>query len=118
MAQQVMVTLVDDLDGDEATETVQFGLDGVEYEIDLSDENASRLREAMADFVEKARRTGGRRQRNAAFKQTAGTTKGAHRNASENAAAIREWAAINGYEMSPRGRIPKHVVEAYHRSAA
>ena len=44
MAQKVMVTLVDDLDGSEAGETVEFGLDGAFYEIDLSEGNAERLR--------------------------------------------------------------------------
>ena len=40
MAQKVFVSLVDDIDGSEADETVEFGLDGVNYEIDLSAENA------------------------------------------------------------------------------
>lgn len=40
MAQKVLVSLVDDLDGSEAEETVEFGLDGVSYQIDLSGENA------------------------------------------------------------------------------
>ena len=51
MAQQVSVTLVDDLDGSEAAETVSFGLDGRAYEIDLSVDNAARLRDAIAPFV-------------------------------------------------------------------
>ena len=32
MAQKVLVSLVDDLDGSEAEETVEFGLDGVSYQ--------------------------------------------------------------------------------------
>ena len=39
MAQKVQVTLEDDIDGGEAAETIVFGLDGVNYEIDLSQEN-------------------------------------------------------------------------------
>ena len=27
---------------------------------------------------------------------------------------IREWAAANGYDVAPRGRIATAVVEAYH----
>ena len=40
MAQRVLVTLADDLDGGEAAETIAFGVDGQWYEIDLSSQNA------------------------------------------------------------------------------
>ena len=56
MAQKIQVVLVDDLDGGEADATVRFGLDGVEYEIDLSAEHAEALRGALAPFVGAARR--------------------------------------------------------------
>ena len=64
MAQRVNVVLVDDIDGTDASETVSFALDGVDYEIDLSDEHAGQLREAVAVYVGHARRTGGRRKGN------------------------------------------------------
>jgi nucleoid-associated protein Lsr2 len=57
MAQKVVVSLVDDLAGGTAEETVAFGLDGRDYEIDLSSANASKLREAVATFVAAARPT-------------------------------------------------------------
>ena len=60
MAQKVHITLEDDLDGGEATETVSFGLDGRTYEIDLNDKNAAALRDALARYVAAARRSGGR----------------------------------------------------------
>jgi hypothetical protein len=41
MAQKITVTLEDDLDGGPADQTVRFGLDGAEYEIDLSISNAT-----------------------------------------------------------------------------
>ena len=47
MAQKVQVILVDDIDGGEADETVSFSLDGVSYEIDLSESNATELRDAL-----------------------------------------------------------------------
>ena len=56
MAQQKSVTLIDDLDGGKAAETITFGLDGASYEIDLSKKNATALRKAVADFVEHGRR--------------------------------------------------------------
>jgi hypothetical protein len=112
MAQKVLVQLVDDLDGTSSLDvtTVLFGLDGVTYEIDLSDENAERLRESLAAYVDSARRVGGRVKRGT---RPAVGSKSA--NASE-AGQIREWAQENGYELAGRGRIPSHVVEAYKQA--
>lgn len=63
MAQKVNIILVDDLDGSEAEETVTFGLDGSQYEIDLNSKNAEAMREALAPFVDSARRVAARRGR-------------------------------------------------------
>jgi hypothetical protein len=106
MAQQVLVQLVDDLDGSASDDiaTVQFGLDGVEYEIDLSGVNAEKLRKELTDYVTAGRRTGGRLRR--------GVSAGA-KAAGGEAGLIREWALENGFELSGRGRIPSHVTEAY-----
>ncbi|KGM10768.1 histone-like nucleoid-structuring protein Lsr2 [Cellulomonas bogoriensis] len=103
MAQKVQVVLVDDLDGGTAEETVSFALDGVSYEIDLSAENATALREAFASWVGHARRVGGRQRRGAARGRSAGG----------DSAAVREWARANGYTVSDRGRIPAEVKAAY-----
>ena len=65
MAQKVRVDLVDDIDGTDATQTVPFTVDGAAYEIDLSDDNAARLREEFAPFIAAGRRTGGRTTRSA-----------------------------------------------------
>ena len=115
MAQKVTVSLVDDLDGSEAEETVEFGLDGAFYEIDLSEENAERLRDALSEFVEHARRSGGRKR--AGRLVAAGR---APRTASadrEQNQAMREWARKQGMNISDRGRIPKEVAEAYNAQA-
>lgn len=115
MAQKVTVTLVDDLDGSEAGETIEFGLDGAFYEIDLSEDNAERLREALSDYVEHARRSGGRKRMGG--RPVAGR---APRTASadrEQNQAIREWARKQGMNVSDRGRIPKEVSDAYHAQA-
>jgi hypothetical protein len=111
MAQKVDVKFVDDLDGSEASGTVSFALDGKAYEIDLSDDNATRLRDSLASFVAAARRSGGtarRGQRSAGASESAPT-----RSSREETAAIRTWARENGHEVSERGRIPKAVVQAY-----
>lgn len=71
MAQKTVLELVDDLDGGPADETVAFALDGVEFVIDLSAKNASRLRDVLAEFVGHARRTGGRKTRGASANTSA-----------------------------------------------
>lgn len=108
MAQKVLVQLVDDLDGtsSEDVSTVLFGLDGASYEIDLSDANAERLRDALTEYIGSARRTGGRIKR--------GTNPSSGQASSNGEAGqIRAWANENGFELSGRGRIPSHVAEAY-----
>ena len=109
MARQTTVTLVDDLDGSEAEEQVEFSVDGRTYEIDLSPVNASRLRDALAPFVSAARRAGGRR--GAAAPAPAPTRAGSDRAQNQ---AIREWAIAQGMKVSERGRIPTNVLTAYH----
>jgi hypothetical protein len=108
MAQRVNVVLVDDIDGTDASETVSFALDGVDYEIDLSDEHAGQLREAVAPYVGHARRTGGRRKGN---RRSSGGGSGGGAGAS--AADIRAWARENGWDVPERGRVSAEVREAY-----
>ena len=114
MAQKVDVRFIDDLDGSEAAGTVSFALDGRSYEIDLSDANAARLRDALASYVAVARRSGGssgRRGRSAPRDAT--DVPAPTRPSREATAAIRTWARENGHEVSERGRIPNSVVQAY-----
>jgi hypothetical protein len=117
MAQKTMVTLVDDLDGSEADETVEFGLDGVSYEIDLNDTHAKTLRDQLADYVAHARRQG-RAPRITRRTSSARATKknGSGAVDREQSRAVRDWARQNGYTVSDRGRIPTEVTEAYHRA--
>jgi hypothetical protein len=104
VAQKVIVSLVDDLDGSTASTTVEFALDGRSYEIDLSDQNADGLRKAFAQYVESARKAGGGRR-------SASPAPSASRR--QDTAAIRTWAQENGHTVSDRGRIPTAVIEAY-----
>jgi Lsr2 len=103
MAQKVQVLLVDDLDGGEASETVSFSLDGTAYEIDLSSENADKLRKDFAEYIDRARKGsgGGRRRR---------TRSGPGR---ERSAEIRAWARQRGHKVSERGRIPATIIVEY-----
>ena len=107
MARQTTITLVDDLDGSEAEEQVEFSVDGRSYEIDLSTINASRLRDTLAPFVSAARRTGARRAAATAAPARASSDRAQNQ-------AIREWAIAQGMKVSERGRIPTNVLTAYH----
>jgi hypothetical protein len=110
MAKKVTVTLVDDFDGEGAAdETVEFGLDGVSYEIDLSAKNAAKLRADLKSWVDAGRRVGGRRRG-----RSAGVGRGRAAIDREQSAAIREWARRNGHNVSTRGRIPADVIDAFH----
>lgn len=109
MAKQTIVTLVDDLDGSEAEEQVEFAVDGKSYEIDLSAANSKKLRDALAPFVAAARRSGGGRRRSGASASRPAVDR-------EQNQAIREWAQQQGMKISERGRIPASVLEAYHKN--
>ena len=104
MAQRVNVVLVDDLDGSDAVETVSFALDGVGYDIDLSNKHAGDLRKALSLYVGHARRTGGRRRSG---------KRSASANGGTSAAEIRAWARDNGWDVPERGRVAAEVREAF-----
>ncbi|MHB1008029.1 MAG: histone-like nucleoid-structuring protein Lsr2 [Propionibacteriaceae bacterium] len=103
MVSKMTVVLEDDIDGSVAAETIRFALDGVNYEIDLSRENAEKLRAAMRPWKDSARRTGGRK---AQVRTTAPTR-------SSNATEIRTWAREHGFEVSDRGRVSAEIRKAY-----
>jgi hypothetical protein len=113
VAQKVTVSLIDDLDGDKADETVEFGIDGKSYEIDLSTGNADKLRDALASYVAAARRPGGRRRSGGGAAASAAARRPSVDR--EQNQAIRDWARKRGMKVSDRGRIPADVLEAYHQ---
>ncbi|MFD8497698.1 Lsr2 family protein [Amycolatopsis sp. NPDC059657] len=114
MAQKLVVEMVDDIDGTPATQTVPFALDGVTYEVDLSDENAASLRDELARFIEVAQRTGGRKIRLATGQSAAS----ASQTDRERSRQVRVWAQANGYEVSNRGRLSAEILDAYEKAQA
>lgn len=104
MAQRIQMVLIDDIDGGEAAGTVRFGLDGTEYEIDLSAAHSDELRGALGQYLAHARRTGG------TAKGLARTRRGS---AAVDTAKVREWARGQGIEVKGRGRVPADVLEQY-----
>ena len=105
MAREIRVTLIDDLDGSEATQTVEFSFAGSTYTIDLNEANAAKLEAALKPYIEKGEKVRGRRAV-AAARRTPQARKG-------GTAEIRSWARENGFDVSDRGRIPADVLTAY-----
>ena len=109
MAQRVQVQLIDDITGEEAEETIAFGLDGITYEIELTAVNARQLREQLRPYLESGRRISGR----------AGSRRGSETlGGKDGVRRIRQWAQENGYDLSDRGRISRSIVEAYQAANA
>ncbi|GEL16344.1 histone-like nucleoid-structuring protein Lsr2 [Pseudonocardia asaccharolytica] len=107
MARIEEVILIDDLDGKRAAETIGFAVEGKAYEIDLSSENAVRFRNALAPFIEAARRVPGGARRTAMRRASSDR---------KRSAEIREWALRAGHKVSDRGRIPASVLAAYREA--
>ena len=111
MAKQIITVLTDDLDGGDADRTIEFGLDGVNYTIDLSEKNAGKLRKALEPYLTAAARVGSTGANGRIASRAVAAPSRSNR---EQNQAIREWATKNGYEVSERGRIPASIAEAFH----
>ena len=112
MAQKVIRKFLDDIDGSAAERTFTFAVDGTHYEIDLSSENIKEFNEAIAGFVDSARRVkvsgNGRRARKASTSENGRSR--------EQTQAVRAWARQQGHSINDRGRIPAAVQQAFDQA--
>lgn len=103
MTSKITVMPEDDLDGGPAYETVRFGIDSADYEIDLNKRHASAFRRKFAPFIEHTRKASkGQRHRP---DRTAASR--------DRSGGIRAWAKAQGIAVSERRRIPASIVEQY-----
>jgi len=113
MARKTQIVLEDDLSGevleDGAGETVSFSLDGQAFEIDLSRENAKKLRDDFALYVGHARKTAS----SGASGRPSASRGRPSSEGKRDLAPVREWARQNGHDVSERGRVKSSVIEAY-----
>ena len=109
MTTKYVTLLEDDTDGSQASETVNFGLDGAAYEIDLSEKNALVLRETLTGWISHARKIGGRSKSGGGAAANAPFTE-------VDTKAVRAWADANHVKINSRGRIPADIIAQY-RSA-
>lgn len=95
--------LVDDIDGSDATDTLEFSWGGDSYTIDLNDKNADDFREMMALYVGSATKV--RHEIRPAAKRAVRTKR--------ELDEIRAWAREKGLQVAPTGRIREDVLSAY-----
>ncbi len=101
---------VDDLDG--GVVAVRFGLDGVEYEIDLGVVEAARLRELLGRYAACAR---------SVLREAEPVVRTARPSPVrsldvEELRAVRAWARGRGFSVSDRGRLSEAVLSAYEEA--
>jgi hypothetical protein len=131
VAQRTILQLTDDLDGkhipDGKGEAVQFGLDRQDYEIDLADNNAKALREALQTYISAGRRVGGGsrasntrsgRPRSNGTRTTGTGTDGTGAAAGRDydPKAVRAWAEEQGIEVNQRGRVPADLITKFQEA--
>ena len=118
MAQQVVI--VDDITGEAGATTRRLRVDGVEYDIDLTDESFASLQEVLRPYLEKARVVpmSKRGKSGGASSEGRGTPVRQKQELPAASSTIRAWAAANGIDCPKRGRIPAAVVERYSASMA
>lgn len=108
------VQLIDDIDGSPATATIKFTFDDQNYIIDLSEANAAAFNEALAPYVEHARRA----RRATANKRKSRSSSEAARIKRQRNAQIRAWALENGVTVSKRGQLGQDIIAAYEAAHA
>ena len=109
MAQKVQVLLVCDIceGGKPGSETIGFGVDGSQYEIDLCDKHAKNLRDSVAQYVGAARRASSSGRSGGRSRRSSG---GGDRQRTQE---IRAWARKKGIKVSERGRLSSDIVAQY-----
>jgi hypothetical protein len=105
MAQKIQTLFIDDIDGGEAEGTVRFGLDGTDYEIDLSARHDEELRTILGTYIPHARKVSGAMRRP--------TGRAGRKPSTVDNVAVRTWARENGYDIKDRGRVPADLVAKY-----
>lgn len=120
MARTTVIELVDDLTGESGDDVapVIFGLDGVQYEIDLAEKNAADLRDRLAEFITSAKRTGGRLRRSRAASSGAVANGRAAKRSPQQLAEVREWARLQGHTVADVGRVSQSILDAFDAAQA
>jgi Lsr2 len=111
MSQKIQTLFIDDIDGGKAEGTVRFGLDGTDYEIDLSAAHSKALRKAAEKYIAAGRKVGGpsRRRGNGGGRKNSGGR--------PSPSEVREWAKAQGIQVRDRGRVPSELVVKFQAAS-
>lgn len=103
MAKRVTTELVDDFDESTPAETVEFSFQGIDYEIDLSSENTSKLRAELEPYMQAGR------------KVSRGAPRPGRRSMQRHAhlQKARVWLRANGHDIGDRGRVPRELLRLF-----
>jgi len=101
MARRSIVTVMSDVSGEAAQETVRLKVDDRTYEIDLTQSEADDLRALLRPYMAAGRRMTSEGKVMRRIKVEAAQT------------TIRAWARSAGIEVAARGRIPKQVRDQF-----
>jgi hypothetical protein len=115
MAKKTVVTLTDDIDGSEGAETVEFGIDGFLYSIDLSAAHAEELRDRLTAYREFGTALGKLQSRSGSANLPSRPRRPANPGRNRH---IRRWAEANGLPIKARGALPTSVIEKYEATHA
>jgi hypothetical protein len=98
MAKKIETFLIDDIDGTPADGTVQFGIDGELYSIDLSSKHSIELYKSIEKFRDNGTRLGRIHLKSSRASDTAVKRVPVGVNRERNA-AIRAWAEQQGIQV-------------------
>lgn len=140
MGKIVTIDYIDDLDNTpidpDSVDTVEFSFRGKDYTLILTAQNGAQFNKDIARYIRAAKKSQARDAKAATSRTAANTSPRktkkaptptraqtsrkapARRKKSPEAGpdrnkAIREWGVANGHAVSPRGRIPAKVINAY-----
>lgn len=117
MAKKTLI--IDDLTGDTGARTRALRIDGVDYEIDLTDASYAELKRALKPYLRAARQVGGPVVAGSRRGRPAGSTASSRNGkAPSDAAAIRAWARSVGMPVTERGRVAPDVRAAWEAAGS
>lgn len=108
--------MIDDLDGSQATQCIEFSFREKSYTIDLNDSNASDFDDAVAPYIAAAQKSGSAQPSRSSARRASAPRQRASGDADPR--QIRAWAEANGVAVSTRGRIKADVLEKYRAANA
>ena len=100
--------LADDVDGDQPTDAVALSYRGVDYEIDLTEKDATGLDRVLGPYLAHARRV--------TAQPTNSRRPAAASRAAQDPREVRAWAKAQGIVIADRGRVSADVLRQYREA--